>query len=120
MFSRFIQRTTVMKLSTLSTQWDYINRAMPWNAPKSLSANDVYADTAYILYKGNILPANFTLSDRDMREVKGRLPNRNGMTTAHSMWPGSEFGRVGKTDGRGSGCMSNCGPQVVVNSALPD
>jgi len=32
----FPQRTTMMKLSTLSTLWDYINRAMPWNARKSL------------------------------------------------------------------------------------
>ena len=114
------QRTTVMKLSTLSTLWDYINLAMPWNAPKSLSTNDVYAATAYILYMGNILPADFTLSDGNMREVQSRLPNRNGMTTAHAMWPGSEFGRVGRPDVQGSGCMSKCGPEVVVNSALPD
>src|SRR5689334_18595557 len=31
-----VGRTTLMKLSTISTLWDYINRAMPWNAPKSL------------------------------------------------------------------------------------
>ena len=31
-------RTTLMKVPTVSTLWDYINRAMPWNAPKSLSA----------------------------------------------------------------------------------
>jgi len=43
------QRTTLMKLSQLSTLWDYINRAMPWNAPKSLSADEVYGVTAYIL-----------------------------------------------------------------------
>jgi hypothetical protein len=30
-------RTTLMKLATISTLWDYINRAMPWNAPKSLT-----------------------------------------------------------------------------------
>src|SRR5215470_13480337 len=30
-------RTTLMKLPTISTLWDYINRAMPWTAPKSLS-----------------------------------------------------------------------------------
>ena len=32
-----VARTTLMKLPTLSTLWDYINRAMPWNAPKSLT-----------------------------------------------------------------------------------
>ncbi|WP_296915758.1 c-type cytochrome [Polaromonas sp.] len=45
-------RTTLMKLSTLSTLWDYINRAMPLNAPKTLTADEVYAATAYILYLG--------------------------------------------------------------------
>src|SRR5690242_17270221 len=32
-----VARTTLMKVATLSTLWDYIRRAMPWNAPKSLS-----------------------------------------------------------------------------------
>ena len=114
------QRTTVMKLSTLSTLWDYINRAMPWNAPKSLSANDVYAATAYILYLGNILPADFILSDANVGEVQGMLPNRNGMTTAHAMWPGGDFGRAGKPDVQGSACMRNCKSDVAVKSSLPD
>ena len=33
----FPGRTTLMKVSTVSTLWDYIRRAMPWTAPKSLS-----------------------------------------------------------------------------------
>ncbi|WP_395009523.1 c-type cytochrome, partial [Undibacterium sp.] len=37
------QKTTMMKLAKLSTMWDYINRAMPWTAPKSLEADEVYA-----------------------------------------------------------------------------
>ena len=44
------QRTTLMKLPTLSTLWDYINRAMPWNAPKSVTTDQVYAVTAYTLH----------------------------------------------------------------------
>ena len=39
-------RTTLMKLSSLSTLWDYINRAMPWNAPKTLTTDEVYSVTA--------------------------------------------------------------------------
>src|SRR5687767_4228376 len=31
----FPGRSTMMKLPTLSTLWDYVNRAMPWNQPKS-------------------------------------------------------------------------------------
>ena len=34
------QKTTIMKVATVSTLWDYINRAMPWNAPKSLSTDE--------------------------------------------------------------------------------
>jgi cytochrome c len=51
----FPGRTTLMKLSTLSTLWDYINRAMPWNAPKSLTPDEVYAVTAYMLSLGGIV-----------------------------------------------------------------
>jgi cytochrome c551/c552 len=114
------QRTTLMKASTLSTLWDYINRAMPWNAPKSLTVDEVYAVTAYILNLGNILPADFTLSDGNIREAQARLPNRNGMTTAHAMWSGRELGGTSKPDVQGSACMSACASEVVVKSFLPD
>ena len=36
-------RSTLMKVAHLSTLWDYIRRAMPWTAPKTLSDDDVYA-----------------------------------------------------------------------------
>ena len=114
------QRTTLMKLPTLSTLWDYINRAMPWNAPKSLSADEVYAAVAYTLHLNNVLPADFVLSDSNIRDVQARLPNRNGMTTAHSLWPGNEFAGTTKPDVQGSGCMANCTVQAVVVSSLPD
>src|SRR6184192_1928216 len=51
-----ITRSSLMKLSSLSTLWDYVNRAMPWDAPKSLPVDDVYAVVAYVLYLGDILP----------------------------------------------------------------
>ncbi len=114
------QRTTLMKLSALSSLWDYINRAMPWNAPKSLSADEVYASTAYVLHLGNVLPADFVLSDKNMRDVQALLPNRNGLTTAHSMWPGNEFGGSVKPDVQGSNCMSNCAVKTAVLSTLPE
>jgi cytochrome c len=114
------QRTTLMKVSTLSTLWDYINRAMPWNAPKSLSADEVYAVTAYILNLGNIVPDDFTLSDANIREVQERLPNRKGMTTAHAMWPGAELGGKSRPDVQGSNCVRDCRKDVEVRSFLPD
>jgi cytochrome c len=80
------QRTTLMKLATVSTLWDYINRAMPWTAPKSLSIDEVYAVTAYILNLGQIVPDDFTLSDKNIAAVQKTLPNREGMTQAHGLW----------------------------------
>ncbi|HEV6967695.1 c-type cytochrome [Roseateles sp.] len=116
----FPGRTTLMKVSTVSTLWDYINRAMPWNAPKSLKTDEVYAVTAYLLNLGGIVPGDFTLSDANIAEVQQRMPNRNGMTTAHAMWPGKGLGKPGALDVKASACMHDCGTEPKVASLLPD
>jgi S-disulfanyl-L-cysteine oxidoreductase SoxD len=113
-------RTTLMKVATVSTLWDYINRAMPWNAPKSLSTEEVYAVTAYLLNLGRIVPDDFVLSDGNIAEVQKRMPNRNGMTTAHAMWPGKELGAAAKPDVKAAACMTNCPVDAKVTSMLPD
>ena len=113
-------RTTLMKVSTLSTLWDYINRAMPWNAPKSLSTEEVYAVTAYLLNLGRIVPDDFVLSDKNIGEVQQRLPNRNGTTTAHAMWPGKEFQGAPKPDVQAQACMKDCAAEPKLASFLPD
>lgn len=112
-------RTTLMKLSSLSTLWDYVNRAMPWNAPKSLSTEEVYAVVAYLLALGGVVPDDFTLSQANIREVQQRLPNRNGMTTDHGMWPGAGFGRR-PPDVAALACMTGCVTEPKVASLLPD
>ncbi len=112
-------RTTLMKVATVSTLWDYIRRAMPWTAPKSLSTEEVYAVTAYVLNLGGILPDDYVLSDRNIADVQKLMPNRNGMTTDHALWPGPEFGRH-KPDMQAVACMKNCAPEPKVASALPD
>lgn len=116
----FPGRTTLMKVSTVSTLWDYINRAMPWNQPKSLSTEEVYAVTAYLLNMGSVVPDNFTLSDTNIAEVQKLLPNRNGMTTDHAMWPGKGIGKGGKPDVNATACMKDCTPEPKVASFLPD
>jgi S-disulfanyl-L-cysteine oxidoreductase SoxD len=113
-------RTSMMKVSQLSTLWDYINRAMPWTAPKSLKPDEVYALTAYLLNLGEVMPADFTLSDKNMAETQKRLPNRAGKTTAHSLWPGKEFGGTPKPDVQGSSCTVNCATEPKVASLIPD
>lgn len=115
----FPGRTTLMKVSSLSTVWDYVYRAMPWNQPKSLTPDDVYAVTAYMLNLGGIVPDDFTLSDRNIREVQARMPNRNGATTAHAMWPGAEFGRNARPDVAAVACMRDCAPADQKVAQLP-
>ena len=106
-------RTTLMKLAHVSTLWDYIHRAMPWTAPKSLAPDEVYAVTAYLLHLGEVLPAEFELSERNIAQVQQRLPNRNGLSTAHALWPGREFGGTARPDVQGSACMKNCLPSAA-------
>jgi S-disulfanyl-L-cysteine oxidoreductase SoxD len=111
----FPQRSTLMKLSQLSTLWDYINRAMPWNAPKSLTTEEVYAVTAYILNLGEIVPADFVLSDKNIREVQAKLPNRNGMIEFAGLWS-----LKGEPDVKNTACMVNCESEVRVTSSIPN
>jgi S-disulfanyl-L-cysteine oxidoreductase SoxD len=113
-------RTTFMKVATLSTIWDYINRAMPWTAPKSLSTDEVYAVTAFLLNLANIVPDDFVLSDKNIRDVQQRMPNRNGMTTSHAMWPGKEFKGASRPDTSNVACMKDCVPEPKLASFLPE
>ncbi len=113
-------RTILMKLATLSTLWDYINRAMPWTAPKSLKPDEVYAVTAFLLNLGGVVPQDFTLSNQNMAQTQARMPNRNGMQTRHNLWPGTEFGGTKQSDTRNVVCMKDCQTEVKVASFLPD
>ena len=116
----FPGRSTLMKLPTLSSLWDYIRRAMPWNNPKTLSDDDVYAVTAYVLNLGGVMAEGETLSEQNVRQIQQRLPNRNGMTTDHGLWPGRGFGRHSQPDVHAVACMSNCAPAPTVASSLPE
>jgi S-disulfanyl-L-cysteine oxidoreductase SoxD len=116
----FPGRTTLMKVSTVSTLWDYIRRAMPWNNPKTLTPDEVYGVVAYLLNLGGVVPDNFTLSDRNIAEVQKLLPNRNGKTTDHGLWPGKGMGNGGKPDVKAVACMKDCATEPTVKSFLPD
>jgi mono/diheme cytochrome c family protein len=56
------------------TLFDYIRRAMPQNAPQSLSNDDVYAVSAYVLHLNGLLPAEATLDASALSAI--RMPNR--------------------------------------------
>ena len=109
------QKTTIMKVATVSTLWDYINRAMPWNAPKTLKTDEVYAVTAYLLSLAEVVPADFTLSDKNIAEVQQRMPNRNGMVFYEPLWKAD-----GKGDVKNVACMKDCPTEATVRSSLPD
>jgi cytochrome c len=108
--------STLMRLPTLATLIDYIGRAMPWDNPKSLTADEVYALTAYILYLGDLVDETFILSDQNVALVGQRLPNRNGFTTNHGLWPGAASDKGGMGNGlipdiTPARCMINCDPR---------
>lgn len=77
------------------TLWDYINRAMPMPSPHTLSTDDVYALTAYILSLNDIVPDNF-VADKDSLP-KVRMPNHDAFS-----WTDPRPDTVSKP------CMSNC------------
>lgn len=108
-----VVRTLGTKLNHATTLWDYIYRAMPWAAPQSLTVDETYAVTAYVLHLNDIVPADFVLDDRNLLTLK--MPNRNGLTRRHGL------GRVdGTPDVQGSRCRQDCGPAPAVTSRLPD
>ena len=61
------------------TIFDYVNRAMPFNAPQSLTANQVYAVTAYLLFLNGIVSEDATLDAASLPRVE--MPNHNGFTS---------------------------------------
>lgn len=62
-----------------TTVWDYINRAMPFLAPQSLKADEVYAITAYLLYLNGIVGERDEMNAATLPKVE--MPNRKGFVT---------------------------------------
>ena len=60
--------------------WDYIRRAMPRSQERSLSADEVYALTAFLLYKNDIIKENDVMDAKSLPQVQ--MPNRNGFLPA--------------------------------------
>jgi S-disulfanyl-L-cysteine oxidoreductase SoxD len=77
-----------------TTLFDYIHRAMPQNAPQSLSNDDVYAVSAYILNLNGLLAADATLDAKTLAAIK--MPNR-------SMFTGDP-----RPDVKNPACMKDC------------
>ena len=59
-----------------TTIWDYINRAMRRNQPGSLQADEVYALTAFLLYRNDVIQESDVMDAKSLPKVP--MPNRNG------------------------------------------
>jgi len=92
-----------------STVYDYVRRAMPYGNARSLSDDDVYAITAYILSLNDVVKEDFVLTRENFAAVK--LPNGEGFydddreKTERHFWA--------------QPCMKNCQPEPakVINRA---
>jgi hypothetical protein len=59
-----------------TTLFDYVRRAMPFQAPGSLTADEIYAVLAYILAEGNVTDKAVVLDAETLPRVQ--MPNRDG------------------------------------------
>jgi cytochrome c len=65
-----------------TTLFDYVRRAMPYQAPGSLDDNEVYAVTAYLLYLNDIVGERDAMSATTLPSV--RMPNRGGFVRVYA------------------------------------
>ncbi|WP_370159446.1 c-type cytochrome [Limimaricola soesokkakensis] len=89
----------------LSTVWDYVHRAMPFGDAQSLTPDEVYAITAYLLYLNNIVEDDFELSNESFAEVE--MPNAEGFKPDDR--PETEL-----TAFSGEACMEGCKDEVEI------
>jgi len=68
-----------------TTVFDYIRRAMPFTAPQSLTNDEVYALTAYLLAENGIIDDDDVMNARTLARV--RMPNRDGFVLAYPERP---------------------------------
>jgi S-disulfanyl-L-cysteine oxidoreductase SoxD len=59
-----------------TVMWDYINRGMPFSQEGSLKANEVYALTAFVLFKNSVIPEDKVLDAQSLPQIQ--MPNRDG------------------------------------------
>ena len=107
--------STLMMLPTLTTLLDYTARAMPFGAGGSLSNDEVFAVTAYLLHLGGVVDGEFVLDRSSAELAQQRLPNRNGFSTDHGLWPGAAavnggMGNGGIPEPDSTRCMVDCDP----------
>ena len=93
-----------------STTFDYIKRAMPYGNARSLSDDEVYSITAYVLFLNDIVKEDFELSKENFTSLK--LPNTDGFFMDDRETSEKHFWKA-------EPCMKNCGkePAKVLSRA---
>jgi hypothetical protein len=86
-----------------TTLFDYIRRAMPYGNAQSLSNNEVYSVSAYVLFMNDILKEEATLNAKSLADIK--MPNRNGFTSPDP-----------RPDVTKATCMNDCKTKITVKS----
>lgn len=89
----------------LSTVYDYIYRAMPFGNAQSLTPDQVYAITAYLLFMNEVVEDDFVLSDKNFAKVK--LPNQKNFYM-------DDRQKVEKHFWNKTPCMKDCKKEVKV------
>jgi cytochrome c len=69
-----------------TTIWDYIHRGMPLGREGSLKPDEVYALTAFLLYKNGVIKEDEVMDQQSLPKVK--MPNRNGFALPADWKPG--------------------------------
>lgn len=67
-----------------TTVWDFINRAMPSTKPGSLTPNEVYATTAYVLFLNDVIDENDVVNATTLPKIK--MPNRENFLAVELDW----------------------------------
>jgi cytochrome c len=68
-----------------TTLYDYIHRAMPFEAPQSLSPDEVYSVSAYVLFLNHLVPEDAILDARTLPGIA--MPNRGNFVSAYKPAP---------------------------------
>jgi len=64
-----------------TTVFDYVRRAMPYPQPHSLTNDEVYAVTAYLLYLNGVIAEGDVINAQTLPQVK--MPNRDNFILAY-------------------------------------
>ena len=67
-----------------TTVWDFINRAMPSTKPGSLTADEVYAVTAFVLFLNDVIEETTVLDSTTVPQIE--MPNRDNFVAVEIDW----------------------------------